>query len=82
MRSGVEFIHPPDQIVHWKELKSIAALRGPNALQLCVALVLKRAGLASVFVAANLKLPRVAIIEGFITLHLEQRIVLQPFSTV
>src|SRR5947209_4307197 len=40
------------------------ALRGPDALQLSVALGLKRDGLVSVFVAADQKLCRVAIIEG------------------
>jgi predicted nucleic acid-binding protein len=48
------------------------ALRGPDALQLSVALGLKRAGLVSVFVAADQKLCRVAIIEGFTTLNPEQ----------
>lgn len=52
------------------------ALRAPDALQLSVALALKRAGLASVFVAADQKLCKVAIIEGFITLNPEQPIVL------
>jgi uncharacterized protein len=52
------------------------ALRGPDALQLSVALVLKRAGLVSVFVAADQKLCRVAIIEGFTTLNPEQPITL------
>jgi predicted nucleic acid-binding protein len=41
------------------------ALRGPDALQLSVALGLKRGGLVSVFVAADQKLCRVALIEGF-----------------
>jgi predicted nucleic acid-binding protein len=50
------------------------ALRGPDALQLSVALGLKRAGLVSVFVAADQKLCRVAIIEGFTTLNPEQPI--------
>jgi predicted nucleic acid-binding protein len=52
------------------------ALRGPDALQLSVALGLKRAGLVSVFVAADQKLCRVAIIEGFTTLNPEQPITL------
>lgn len=52
------------------------ALRGPDALQLSVALGLKRAGLVSVFVAADQKLCRVAIIEGFMTLNPEQPITL------
>jgi len=47
------------------------ALRGPDALQLSVALGLKRAGLVSVFVAADQKLCRVAVIEGFTTLNPE-----------
>jgi predicted nucleic acid-binding protein len=50
------------------------ALRGPDALQLSVALGLKRAGLVSVFVAADQKLCRVAMIEGFTTLNPEQPI--------
>ena len=52
------------------------ALRGPDALELSVALGLKRAGLVSVFVAADQKLCRVAIIEGFTTLNPEQPITL------
>ena len=52
------------------------ALRGPDALQLSVALGLKRAGLVSVFVAADQRLGRVAIIEGFTTLNPEQPITL------
>jgi len=52
------------------------ALRGPDALQLSVALGLKRAGLVSVFVAADQKLCRVAMIEGFTTLNPEQPLAL------
>ena len=52
------------------------ALRGPDALQLSVALGLKRAGLASVFVAADQKLCRVAMIEGFTTLNPEHPVTL------
>lgn len=52
------------------------ALRGPDALQLAVALGLRRAGLVSVFVAADQKLCRVAMIEGFITLNPEQPLTL------
>lgn len=52
------------------------ALRGPDALQLSVALGLKRAGLVSVFVAADQKLCRVAMIEGFTTFNPEQPITL------
>ena len=52
------------------------ALRGPDALQLSVALGLKRAGLASVFVAADQKLCRVAMIEGFTTLNPEHPLIL------
>jgi predicted nucleic acid-binding protein len=52
------------------------ALRGPDALQLSVALGLKRAGLVSVFVAADQKLCRVAIIEGFTVVNPEQPIAL------
>jgi hypothetical protein len=47
-------------------------LRGPDALQLSVALNLKRSGLVSVFAAADQKLCRVARIEGFTTLNPEQ----------
>jgi predicted nucleic acid-binding protein len=50
------------------------ALRGPDALQLSVALGLRRAGLVSVFVAADQKLCRVAAIEGFSVLNPEQPI--------
>ena len=42
------------------------ALRGPDALQLSVALGLKQAGLVSVFVAADQRLRRVAMIEGLL----------------
>jgi predicted nucleic acid-binding protein len=52
------------------------ALRGPDALQLSVALGLKRSGLVSVFVAADQKLCRVAMIEGFTVLNPEQPIAL------
>jgi len=47
------------------------ALRAPDALQLSVGLGLKRAGLVSVFVAADQKLCRVATMEGFMTLNPE-----------
>ena len=50
------------------------ALRGPDALQLSIALGLKRAGLVTVFAAADQKLCRVAMIEGFTTLNPEQPI--------
>lgn len=50
------------------------ALRGPDALQLSVALGLKRAGLVGVFAAADQKLCRVAMIEGFTTLNPEHPI--------
>ena len=52
------------------------ALRGPDALQLAVALGLNRAGLVSVFVAADKKLCRVAMIEGITTLNPEQPLTL------
>lgn len=52
------------------------ALRGPDALQLSVALGLKGAGIVSIFVAADQKLCRVATIEGFTTLNPEQPITL------
>jgi hypothetical protein len=48
------------------------ALRGPDALQLSVALRLKEAGLVSVFVAADQTLCPIAMIEGFTTLNPEQ----------
>jgi predicted nucleic acid-binding protein len=51
------------------------AFRGPDALQLAVALGLKRAGLVSIFVTADQKLCRIAVREGFITLNPEQPIV-------
>ena len=50
------------------------ALRGPDALQLSVALGLKRAGLVTVFAAADQKVCRVTMIEGFTTLNPEQPI--------
>jgi uncharacterized protein with PIN domain len=52
------------------------ALRGPDALQLAVALGLRRAGLISVFVAADQKLCHVATIEGFTPLNPEQPLTL------
>ena len=52
------------------------ALRGPDALQLSVALRLKEAGLVSVFVAADQKLCRVAMIENLTILNPEQPITL------
>ena len=52
------------------------ALRAPDALQLSVALGLKRAGLVSVFVAADHKLCRVAMTEGFTILNPERPIAL------
>jgi predicted nucleic acid-binding protein len=52
------------------------ALRGPDALQLSVALGLKRAGLVLVFVAADQKLCKVAVIEGFTVLNPQQPIAL------
>lgn len=48
------------------------ALRTLDALQLSVALALKEAGLATVFVAADQRLCRVAEVEGFTTLNPEQ----------
>ena len=50
----------------------IEALRTLDALQLSVALGLKRAGLATVFVAADQKLCRVAAREGFAVTNPEQ----------
>ena len=52
------------------------ALRAPDALQLSAALGLKRAGLVSVFVAADQRLCRVAAMEDFITLNPEQPVAL------
>jgi predicted nucleic acid-binding protein len=51
---------------------AIEALRTLDALQLSVALVLKRAGLVTVFVAADQRLCRVAILEGFVVTNPEQ----------
>ena len=51
-------------------------MRGPDALQLSVALGLKQAGLVTIFVAADQKLCRVARIEGFAALNPEQPIAL------
>jgi predicted nucleic acid-binding protein len=48
------------------------SLRTLDALQLSVAVGLKRAGLATVFVAADQKLCRVAVCEGFIVVNPEQ----------
>lgn len=50
------------------------ALRGPDALQLAIALELKRAGLVSVFVADDQKLRQIAMMEGITTLNPEQPI--------
>jgi len=50
----------------------VEALRTLAALQLSVALGLKRAGLATVFVAADQKLCRVATPEGFAVSNPEQ----------
>ena len=51
---------------------AIEALRTLDALQLSVALGLKRAGLATVFVAADQQLCRVATLEGFAVANPEQ----------
>ncbi|HUJ22517.1 MAG TPA: type II toxin-antitoxin system VapC family toxin [Bryobacteraceae bacterium] len=48
------------------------ALRTLDALQLAIALGLKRAGLATVFIAADQKLCRVAALEGFEVTNPEQ----------
>jgi hypothetical protein len=48
------------------------ALRTLDALRLSVALGLKRAGLATVFVAADQKPCRVATLEGFVVTNPEQ----------
>ena len=48
------------------------ALRTLDGLQLSIALGLKRAGLVTVFVAADLKLCRVAELEGFALTNPEQ----------
>ena len=52
------------------------ALRSLDALQLSVALGLRRAGLVSVFVAAGQKLCQEAAMEGFTTLNPEQPVLL------
>ncbi len=51
---------------------SAEALRTLDALQLSIALTLKRAGLVTVFVAADQKLCRVAALEGFAVTNPEQ----------
>jgi predicted nucleic acid-binding protein len=51
---------------------AVEALRTLDALQLSVALGLKRAELATVFVAADQKLCRVATLEGFAVTNPEQ----------
>ena len=51
---------------------AIEALRTLDALQLSVALGLKRVGLVTVFVAADQKLCRVAALEGFAVTNPEQ----------
>ena len=48
------------------------AFRTLDALQLSIALGLKRAGLVTVFVAADQKLCRVAALEGFVVTNPEQ----------
>ena len=48
------------------------ALRTLDALQLSIALTLKRAGLVTVFVAADQRLCRVAALEGFAVINPEQ----------
>ena len=48
------------------------ALRTLDALQLSVALRLKRAGLVTVFVAADQRLCKVAALEGFAVINPEQ----------
>jgi predicted nucleic acid-binding protein len=51
---------------------AVEALRTLDAMQLSVALGLKRAGLATVFVGADQKLCRVAALEGFAVTNPEQ----------
>jgi predicted nucleic acid-binding protein len=51
---------------------AVEALRTLDALQVAVALGLKRAGLVTVFVAADQKLCRVASFEGFEVTNPEQ----------
>ncbi|MGD1098325.1 MAG: type II toxin-antitoxin system VapC family toxin [Bryobacteraceae bacterium] len=51
---------------------AVEALRTLDALQLSVALSLNRAGLVTVFVAADQKLCRVATLEGFTVTNPEQ----------
>ena len=53
---------------------ALEALRTHDALQLSVALGLKRAGLVTVFVAADQKLCRVAMLEGFAVTNPEQQL--------
>lgn len=51
---------------------STEALRTLDALQIAIALALKRAGLVKVFIAADQKLCRVAELEGFEVTNPEQ----------
>jgi predicted nucleic acid-binding protein len=51
---------------------AVESLRTLDALQLSVALGLKRAGLVTVFIAADRKLCRVAMLEGFAVTNPEQ----------
>ena len=51
---------------------SAEALRTLDALQLSIALTLRRAGLATLFVAADQRLCRVAALEGFAVTNPEQ----------
>jgi hypothetical protein len=51
---------------------TVEAFRTLDALQLSVALKLKRAGLAAVFVAADQRLCRVAMLEGLALTNPEQ----------
>ena len=51
---------------------AVEALRTLDALQLSVALGLKRAGFVTVFLAADQKLCRVASLEGFAVTNPEQ----------
>jgi len=53
---------------------ALEALRTLDALQLSVALGFKRAGLVTVFVAADQKLCRVAMLEGFAVTNPEQQL--------
>jgi hypothetical protein len=75
----LDFVCGKNHDVHFRGAKqllfkhgAVEALRTLDALQLSVALGLKRAELVTVFVAADQKLCRVATLEGFAVTNPEQ----------